>query len=282
MFGYILADTSAMNPFQLERYQGCYCGLCRVIGQDFGQWRRMALNYDMTFLALVLNAMEEPEETQAIGRCVVHPTEKKSYWHSEVTHYCAAMTVALTYYKCLDDWQDDRNLPKLCLAKTFQGPMGQIRGKYPRQLLAIEKCITELSAMERENRRNPDEAANLFGTLMGELFVLDTTDFFAKTLRQLGESLGRFVYLMDAVCDLPEDRKKGRYNPLLDWGNDNKETYEPYLNLHLGEAISNLEKLPIVQDLDILNNILYRGVWLKYNQTGEPKEGSQCKTHTQS
>ncbi len=40
----------------------------------------------------------------------------------------------------------------------------------------------------------------------------------------------------------------------------------------LAEAADALERLPLVQDLELLRNILYAGVWQKYNQVFFKKE----------
>lgn len=268
MFGYILTYPDGLSPEQLQRYRGCYCGLCHVMGEDCGTVTRLSLNYDMTFLAMLLNSLEEPTETAGTGRCMVHPMKPHGFWHSQPTHYCGLLNVALSYYKCLDDWQDDKNLGKLVISKAFQSPWKTLQVQYPRQAKAISEGLAALSVLEMEKIYSIDQTANVFGRLMGELFVVEEVGFFAPQLRQLGASLGRFIYLMDAICDLPEDEKKGRYNPLLGWADrsHNPKDYEDFLNLHLGEATAAFEQLPLVLDVDILRNILYQGVWTKFHQ----------------
>lgn len=268
MFGYILTYQDQLTEEQQRRYRGCYCGLCRAMGQECGSLSRLSLSYDMTFLAMVLNALEEPEEVAGLGRCVVHPMKARHHWRSHVTDYCAMLNVALAYYKCLDDWQDDRNVAKLAMSKAYASAWHQLERQYPRQATAISTGLQELSALESGKIYSIDQTANVFGRLMGELFVLDETDFFAPQLRQLGEGLGRFIYLLDAICDLPEDEKKGRYNPLLGWESrsHNPSDYEAFLNIHLGEATTAFEQLPLVLDAPILRNILYQGVWTRYHQ----------------
>ena len=48
---------------------------------------------------------------------------------------------------------------------------------------------------------------------MEELFLY-RNDMWEKNLRKMGFFLGKFIYLMDAYEDLPEDLEKNRYNPL--------------------------------------------------------------------
>ena len=71
---------------------------------------------------------------------------------------------------------------------------------------------------------------------------------------------------MDAWEDFDEDRKKGRFNPLT--GYRDRADYEDFchetLELLIADAAECFEVLPLEQDLDILRNILYSGVWQRY------------------
>ena len=45
-------------------------------------------------------------------------------------------------------------------------------------------------------------------------------DRWYDTLKVMGNSLGRFIYILDAYDDLLEDKKKGRYNALRTYENN--------------------------------------------------------------
>lgn len=265
MFGYILANVDALTPEQKERYRGCYCGLCRTLKERHGELSRLALNYDMTFLVLLLGSMYEPEESGDSGRCAIHPVKKRSWWRSKYSDYAADMNVALAYYNCLDDWQDERKLLSLAEAKALRGAWEKVKTDWPRQCAAIESCLTELSRLEEERSADPDAAANCFGRLMGELFVREE-DSWAEKFRLFGQALGRFIYMMDACVDLDKDKKHGGYNPLLLMGRGDITDGEKLMMLKIliGECVIEFEKLPLLQDVDIMRNILYSGVWLQY------------------
>ena len=57
MFGYLVADTATLTEAQLQRYKACYCGVCRSLEKRHGQLSRLTLNYDMTFLVLLLSSL---------------------------------------------------------------------------------------------------------------------------------------------------------------------------------------------------------------------------------
>ena len=131
----------------------------------------------------------------------------------------------------------------------------------------IRKSLKELGECEHENSMDIDRAAGCFGRLMAELFVWKE-DIWEKTLRKMGFYLGKFIYLMDAYEDLPEDRKKNRYNPLKELAkrSDYEAQMEQILRMMIAESTVRFEQLPCLVDVDILRNILYDGVWNHYNK----------------
>ena len=267
MFGYILANQDTLSQEENQRYRSCYCGLCHAIKDECSSLSRLALNYDMTFLVLLLSSLYEPEESQNASRCIARPQKKQAFWVNNISAYCARMNVALAYYNCMDDWHDDGSLLKRGEAQLFRSARDAMQHHNPRQAAAIVRCLDDLSAIEKKGVADADGAANCFGRLMGELFVMDEQDRWAETLRNMGHSIGCFIYVLDAVCDLEDDLKKGHYNPLasLSSSGTHPKDYENYLTLFIADATAEFEKLPLVQDLSILRNILYSGVWTKYH-----------------
>ena len=176
------------------------------------------------------------------------------------------MNVALAYYNCLDDWQDDGALAAKLMAQRLQPYVQQIRQRYPRQCDAMEGCIAQLSRLEKEGCANPDEPAGCFGRLMAELLVY-REDLWADDLRETGMALGRFIYLADAAVDYRKDKRKGKYNPYIAMGSqEDWQTWDGYLVLAMGRCTHYYEKLPLVQDKKLLDNILYSGVWINFGR----------------
>lgn len=257
-----MADPAQLDAAQLARYRGCYCGLCRALRTRHKS--HLTLTYDMTFLVLLLNALYEPEETHGTLRCAAHPLKKHPFWRSEWTDYGADMNLALAYHNCLDDWRDERKLTRGLLALAMKGRYARVRARCPRQCGAMETCMARLAQIEQYGG-SADEAANCFGSLMEALFA-PRDDLWAGTLRRMGAALGRFIYMMDAVLDLPEDEKRGHYNPIALSPEDSVLRTQPEaaLSMLLAECAAEFEKLPIVLDYAILRGILDVGVWQKF------------------
>ena len=264
MFGFVTASCKELTKEQSDRYGGVYCGICRQIRDSASQGARMGLSYDMAFLALLLTSLYEPEETSGPLHCAAHPFRKRDWVDNECIRYAADMNVALAYYKAMDDWNDDRNPAAKILTGVFGKTMPILEKQYPRQCGAISRRIGELSALEKAGCQNPDEVANTFGRLMGELLVY-REDFWASILRDLGHYLGRFVYLADAAVDYRSDKKKNKYNPYLAMGaGEDWNRWEDDLVQAMGRCTCEFEKLPLVQDKALLDNILYSGVWMNF------------------
>jgi len=272
LFGYVTANWKELNKEQRRRYGAVYCGICRCIREQSSNLSRLGLSYDMAFLALLLMSLYEPEEVSGDHACILHPIKKRPWVENEFVRYGADMNVALAYYNFADDWQDDQKLS----AKAMMGIMGKelprIEADYPRQCAAIRDCISRLNALEKEGCPNPDEPAGVFGELMGEILTY-REDLWAPHLRQMGMALGRFIYLLDAAVDYDKDKRKGKYNPYLAMGTGKDwPRWEEYLILTMGRCTASYEMLPLVQDKDILDNILYSGVWVNNGEKRKERE----------
>ena len=264
MFGYVMANPQELRPEQRERYLGCYCGICRAIGEQNSLASRLALNYDMVFLALLLSSLYEPAEEQSSGRCLIHPLSPRPWRRSEAIRYAADMNVALANFSADAHWQDDRRPDALALRRLLRPHYEAIQSRFPRQCRAMETCIRDLRRMEAEHCPNPDLPANCFGLLMAELFCW-REDRWSGYLRQMAMALGRFIYFVDAAVDYRRDLHRGSYNPFRAMGGEpDPDRWENYLVLEMGRAPQAYEMLPLVQDKDLLDNILYTGVWVTY------------------
>ena len=263
MFGYVNVSWKELPKERQTRYGSVYCGVCRRIREQSGNLSRLGLQYDAAFLGLLLMSLYEPEESSGPNACLLHPISGRPWVDNDCIAYAADMNVALAYYKCLDDWHDDRNQAARVASQIFGKHMPRIASRWPRQCAAIADCIQALSQLEKKHWPNADAPANCFGKLMSELMVL-REDMWAEHLREMGFYLGRFIYLLDAAMDFRRDRKHGKYNPYIAMGmeEENWKDWEEYLVLTMARCTESYEKLPLVQDKDILDNILYSGVWL--------------------
>ncbi len=262
MFGYIICNKSKLTEDEWRRYQSVYCGLCHSLKKRYGLVERLGLNYDMTFLALYLEAMYEEPQQYDETRCFVHPRSSKLIAHSKYIDYAADMTVLMAYYHCLDDWKDEHKYIQGFYSKLLEKDIEVLQERYPRQCAGVADSIQKLQNHEKEPEAAPDQLVHDAGEMLQELFVYQE-DFWSDQHRRFGYELGRFIYLMDATMDYDKDIKKQNYNPLVNM-HKKPEEMEDILIMTIGNASALFEKLPVIQDVNLLRNILYGGVWLPF------------------
>ena len=276
MFGYVIINRDALSEAEFTRFRAHYCGLCRQLYTQYGLSGCATLSYDLTFLQLLLASLYEPEEERRTERCLLHPFKKHECVITPVNQYAADMNIAMTWHKCRDNWADDKSVLSLAERKLLDKAYLQVEARYPQKCAFVAGCIDQLSQVERSGDTQIDRPTNLTGQIFGEMFAYQD-DLWSETLRSMGEALGRFVYLMDAYDDLPGDLKKRRYNPLA--ALHERVDYEPFmerlLTMTIAECTAEFEKLPLVQDINILRNFLYSGVWSKYAILQKKKEAAR-------
>ncbi len=275
MFGYIYVNQKSLSEENREQYKAYYCGLCQVLKESSGVKAQALLNYDMTFLIILLTGLYELDNEERTFICATHPVKKKTAYINDASQYASDMNVLLSYYNLVDDWNDDKNLPKHLLSMTLKKEYSRIARKYPRQAAALESYINRLTLLESRREENIDAISGLTGELLGEIFAWKE-DIWSDELHCLGFYMGKFIYLMDAYMDLEKDERKNEYNPFEKLARENPEDYETLSKLILtsmmSECAKSFERLPILLHADIIRNILYSGVWAKYEYLQAKKQ----------
>ncbi len=268
MFGYINVNGNELSEENKIIYKAYYCGLCRKLREYYNQKGRMLLNYDMTFLVILLTGLYENENQVARSRCLMHPIKPHTSYINEITAYAADMNFMLGYHSLLDHWRDDKKISAKICVQRLQRDYRKVRQKYPRQAETIERCMQKLNEYERRKEKNLDVVSGLTGEMLGEIFAWKQDEWY-RELKTLGLYLGKFIYLMDAYEDLEKDEKKNHYNPLLYMKQEHPKDYETLIRVLLTSMITEVaksfERLPILLHADILRNIIYSGAWLKYD-----------------
>ena len=120
MFGYIIINKGDMKFKEFDIYHSYYCGLCDALKKRYGKAGQLSLSYDMTFVVMLLSSLYEPETKVGWAKCMAHPFEKHSIRKNEFSDYGADMNVLFTFYKCRDDWADDKKVSRLAYSKLLK------------------------------------------------------------------------------------------------------------------------------------------------------------------
>ena len=272
MLGYVTINKMELKFKEYYSYKGYYCGLCKCLKTKYSNKSRMTLNYDMTFLILLLSSLYEPENKSYNERCIVHPSKKQLIIQNEITEYAASINIILSYYNMLDNWQDDKDYKSFAVMKALSSEFKKSSRELQDKAYIIKDRIQNISKLEKEKSNDIDAVSNEFGHLMEEIFIYKK-DEWERNLRKIGFYLGKFIYFLDAYEDMKEDEENNSYNPFNNLETDDKEQYaKDLLMLNLSFLSDEIEKLPLVQDKGTIDNIIYSGILNKLDKRRNTNE----------
>ena len=112
--------------------------------------------------------------------------------------------------------------------------------------------------------------------MLGEVLAYHKDEWY-QLLYEMGDYLGRFIYIMDAYEDVEKDISKNCFNPFIDIyqksGFDKR--VKNMLELMIAHSSEAFERLPVLEYANILRNILYSGVWARYEMVRKKREDSK-------
>lgn len=217
MFGYVRPALDRLSQEQRDAYQSAYCGLCHALGKRHGWLARLTLQYDFTFLAILLTA-GAGEEGHECQKCPVHPLRRpRDCVTGAAINAAADQSVILTWHKLSDDVEDHgffTGLPYRFARFLFRRTYRKAAQAQPEFDQQVQEGLARLKELEESNSPQLDRAADAFAKILACSAQAVERENVRRALEQLLYHLGRWVYLMDGWDDLDEDKKRGRYNPL--------------------------------------------------------------------
>ena len=272
MFGYIKPVHSELLVKEYEFYKSTYCGICRAMKKRTGRLSNVALSYDSVFLALVrMLYVSDAEIGVKRARCIAHPVKKRGMLiENSAISYTARAFAVLTYYKMLDDINDEGAAKRIAFsaARPIFKHGAKMSALSDLSKVAAEK-LSEISALEKASESSVDKVADVFGEMLGEFFAHGFSDNDRILLYDLGFHVGRFIYAADAAEDYEGDRREGKYNPYVLLYNgepltpENKQSIKCALILEckrMESAVNLMEFGNRYTIENIIKNIIYLGL----------------------
>lgn len=269
MFGYVIPRRDRLTEEQKARYQAAYCGLCRALKLRYGFRARFMVNYDMTFLYFLLDRSQGKQAERCY--CPARPFCKKPCLPvDDAMNYAAAMTVLLSYHKLKDTKADGGFFTGLGARMgllLYRGAYRKAAALHPEEDAAFCTCLERLNALEQERCGSIDRAADAFASLL-KVCAAPVPEADRRPTELLLYHTGRYLYLTDALEDLPKDLKKDNYNPLryrYEIQNGalsarDKAQLLDTIDASVSMAASAFELLEPGEDRAILDNIIYYGM----------------------
>lgn len=290
MFGYVTPCKMELKVKDFEKFKAYYCGLCKSIKKNYGNLPRMALNYDMTFLAILLDSFQDKKCEFKKQGCIVHPTGKKVVIvNNDALDYAAFCNVSLAYYKLLDDVWDDDSIK----SKIYSSILKNYIAKVPQNLgllhNKIEEKLKELYFLEKNAKgKNIDELSSPFAELTG-IILSSYNETYKDKLYWLGYNLGKWIYIIDAFDDLEKDMQKNKFNALNAAYNSSNLPYNEFYNIIAdrvdfllvscaANSYESLESIDLIKNEDILKNILQFGLMEKMDKVFKRSENEYEKS----
>ncbi len=296
MFGYVKPFKPHMRICEFETYKAVYCGLCKILGRQYGFISRLTLSYDFAFLGLMALAVNDgsPAEVEP-QRCIAHPWRKTPCLKtSDGLEYTAAAAEILIHNKIRDDAADKNFFGRigakfmlLITKKSYK----KARNKYPELAVYVEEQMKLQAKLEKDNCKSIDRASEPSSNILGEIAAGLSNDKEQQgILRRFGYLLGRYVYISDAFDDVEKDFNTGGFNPLI-WGNpaingldlpDVQKRTEDSINFTLGALADSYVRLDIKRFKPITDNIVYLGLKNTFYDLIRKKEENGEEEQTES
>lgn len=214
MFGYV-RPTQQLSDTEQARFQQVYCGMCHTLGRRYGLAGRMVLNYDLTFLAILLSDGQTEGQCR---RCIRHPFKgQMCVCGDDAFDLAADMSVILTWWQIQDGIADHGffgGLKYRAASVLLRRAYRKARARRPAFDESTRRHLEELARLEGERCPSIDAAADTFARLLSDAAGEVQEPVKSRVLAQLLYHLGRWIYLIDAADDLKKDVKSGSYNPL--------------------------------------------------------------------
>jgi len=262
VFGFVNVYKNELKIKDYNLFRSYYCGLCKALGKRHNQLVRLGLSFDLTFLAILGDALSDGECVIKKDGCIKHLGNHMICTDNKAIDYAADMSILLYYHKLCDDIRDEKSIKAFFLRIPYIMALKMVSKKYPKISNNISENLKELSRLENEKCKSIDMAAHPFADLTSEIF-----SGFSPSLKTLGYNIGRLIYIADAYKDIKEDKIRGSYNPFLFYDKD----YIPddidfeirvrgSFNMNLSAIADAYTKLDIRKNKEILDNIIYLGI----------------------
>ena len=227
MWGTLKPHSCRLPDGSKSDYQHLYCGLCKGLGDGFGQASRALVSHDAVFVGLLVEALSEAASERSKCRCPMLPVVHRPILEpgSVPIRFAASVQILLG-----DQWLADRALEGKRVAKLLRSlASGHVERANTmleglgvdfepvRHFDRVQADAERLGVTDVASASRPTEHA--LGFVFGTISRLPGSSAEATrarvVLERLGSAVGRLIYLTDALDDLEKDYLGRDYNPLL-------------------------------------------------------------------
>ena len=224
MYGWLELDKRSPHDGR-HAFSQAQCGLCAHYGQAYRTRTRMLAATDPSLLLVMAEAISEAPFERTRVRCplTLKLTKRRAFDpESSLVATIAELQLALAGEKLLDDRLDREGLLSRLAASFLERdlaagrsrlgdhgfPVGQLQETLRRQRELESNPVSDLDALSSPT----SEALGLVSGWLASSLSLGIEE--VANCRRFGETLGRLLYMVDALYDLERDRIEQRFNPI--------------------------------------------------------------------
>lgn len=246
MLGYLHPKLKSSNSKLKEQYKALYCGLCHGLKKNYGYRGIACLNYEVTFLLLLIISASEKESVIFHGSCCLTPFVRVPFidYLSREVKTSADISILVSGFEIKDNINDGG----VFIWKIFDRLLNKLNETATNEISEFEASIkNKLNTfynLENNESDNIDDILCACGDIV-EKFVeplLPAVDGpVAEIISMIANYIGQWIYLVDACDDLQKDISTDNYNPLR-YLSDYRIVRDKMvrLQLHIRELISRL------------------------------------------
>lgn len=281
MFGYITPLVSELSLESIDTFKSYYCGLCFSLKKKYGNLLRLSLNYDATFFAIFIDALNKDSSKTHTSSCIKHPFGKKQIKDiNKAIDYSTDLNFCLINYKLLDNILDDNDVKSSLLYNIVKLYKKKIT--YPFLDTLIKDNLNKLHLLEESHSFfSLDEICHPFSDIIGKVLelspinIIEDSEDIRNSLYKFGYYIGKVIYLFDAIDDIKDDIKDNSFNPFIkiydlditnydEKINSLKESLDLSIITLLSDCNNILEDLPLVKNEYLIKNIVSESLIDKY------------------
>ena len=216
MFGYLNIEKAKLSEDKQGVWQTFMCGMCFSTKRQFGSLPRMFISNDVNFFSVLFHSVAGADVDVEQRRCFSSPFKKRSVLkQTELIDKMSVANVLLTYWNLFDDAVDGGGISKKVALRSLKKAYRKARALMPDLDETISRRYRELREMEKSDVRGVDRVAHSFAMLSEEFAASVLGDGANSRLKTLCYNLGKWIHLIDALDDAPQDERKNNYNPFL-------------------------------------------------------------------
>lgn len=222
MFGILKPQCNLLDRQDRARHGSAYCNLCGLVGSRYSFKSRMLVVHDIATLWWLL---EDPDASLyrplTVGNCVRGGTARlRTKELPPLAQLLAGISAYTVGIKVADDLADENSWRIRLANRMYHQVFDQAREDLRVvgfEIEELEQALVEHAAVERRSERDLDQAAaatgRAYALVTSALAAHLPSRFTPQQAAELGDAVGRAIYVTDAIRDYEQDCGTA-YNPL--------------------------------------------------------------------